>query len=204
MVKLATMHRAQLMHMKETGTLPSESFLHAVLRSIALTFKCDVQLIESINSLIRILGMRCRNMAYELLWARVMVKKTILPDRSDTQLWRDMKHGLANLHEQVMTALKNGNKDYHRLMKEFSDSNPCRFWSPRAFVVSERKPKYYPAELCSRAVWSWAHCASSEVLKALRQLPQPHGWRCLRFGVLFWATTIPQTLYSVLCTSLTV
>ena len=58
---------------------PFGSVLWAMLNSIADVWSNDIELVESINSLVRLIGNRSPHIDLSSMSARIMIKKTILP-----------------------------------------------------------------------------------------------------------------------------
>lgn len=163
--KILNMFRESLQHVRDTGIIKPDSHLHAVLRMISVSFKVDVQAIESINSLIRLLGMRCRAMTLELLNGRVMCKKTVQPVASMRTSWTNVKHHLSAIHDNCVSQTLD-TKEFRKRLADLSSS--CRFSVPRPFTKSDLTAKPL-AEIpigLTGAAWKWGKTIALDFFKA--------------------------------------
>lgn len=155
----------ELENVRATGKLNPRGFLHAVLRAIALSFKVDVQLIESVNSMIRLLGLRCRNMSLELLFSRIFIKKTINPDSSMKTQWSFIKSHMSVLFQTCLQ--QSLDDDYRKRLLAMSSS--CRWSSPTPLTDAEVPAKVtVTPTFCSGAAWRWAKRQVSSFHKLLK------------------------------------
>jgi hypothetical protein len=174
-LKLRAFCESELQQIKSSGKLDPGGFLHAALRSLALLFKVDVQQIESINSLIRLLSTRCRSITLELLWARITIKKTIVPDSVHDAKWSFLKPGLSRLFDQLISVCsKGGSQDpliyYNKSMAHMLTLIPTRFSCPAPLYPLASRSKGRPLGLWSRTAWAWAHKQCGVIFKKLKEL----------------------------------
>ena len=88
--KIRHMCEDEIRHCHHTGKFDkdvrSESgpFLFCLLKSLAAMFPCDTQVIEGMNSVVKLIGRRCPSITLELLSGRLVVKR-FLSGASDDQ-----------------------------------------------------------------------------------------------------------------------
>lgn len=79
--KIRELCEDELKHCADTGKFQSRvasrsgSFLFALLHSLAELIPADTQVIESINSIVKLVGRRCPNISLELLSSRLVTKR---------------------------------------------------------------------------------------------------------------------------------
>ena len=96
--KLRTLCEAELRYVAQEGRFdlaatPYGSKLFAIVSTLAELLKADTQLVESINSIVRLIGTRCPSIDLETMSARITTKKAVtgnLPRGSESKRWSNV------------------------------------------------------------------------------------------------------------------
>lgn len=96
--KIRALCKHELQHCYDTGIFEKESkspsgpLLFCLIKSLALLMPSDTQVIEGMNSIVKLIGRRCPNITLELLSARLVVKRFLSGASSDGSVGRRRKY----------------------------------------------------------------------------------------------------------------
>ena len=108
-LKLRSMCDAELRYIAQHGVFQdvpcvSGSFLFAWLKGLSQMLPADTQAIESINSVIKLVGRRCPNISLELLSSRLTIRRSLTEDGSmrRSKKWSSIKNTAEGLLKAIV------------------------------------------------------------------------------------------------------
>ena len=130
--KLRTLCRDELEHLAQEGRFDltatrQGSKLYAIVSTMAELLKGDTQLVESINSIVRLIGTRCPNIDLETMSARITTKKAVTGNLSGTGALAKRWTNVLTHAKPLLLEMTSAGSDYKRVLHDVARfSQPTR------------------------------------------------------------------------------
>ena len=174
--KLKKMCSDELQHVVEHGSMILQatsqgSMLYAIVSTWAESLKVDTQLVESINSLVRLIGTRCPSIDLDTMSARITAKKAVAGHLVDTSATSKRWSNVEKHAKPLLLEMSSAGNEYQKVLRDAT-----RFAQPSRVSLAALDPSLQNTDL-SKALpdlvctpeRSWATAGASKIKRALEQ-----------------------------------